>query len=195
MFKFEPYTLDLSDVIRLSDDDLFKLCAANPDLRIERNAAGQLEITVSTGFLSDARAMKIAIELGNWNGVHGEPGLVLGGTAGFFLPNRAMRVPDAAWISLNTWKAISAAELEKFVHLVPEFVVEVRSASDRLPALQSKMKEWIQNGCRLGWMIDPVQKEAGIYRADGSIETVSFESILSGEDTLPGFEFDLNTLP
>lgn len=193
MWDVEPYTLDLSSVIRLSDDDLLKICAANPDLRIERNAAGQLEIMSPSGSSSSACEAEFVGALHAWNKQHGD-GVVFTASGGFRLPNRAVRAADAAWVDLRDWNALTTEQQDKFAPVVPVFLVEVRSPSDRLPALQRKMEEWIQNGCRLAWLIDPIDQRATIYRADGTVEERRMDSVLSGEDTLPEFSFDLKAL-
>lgn len=193
MWEDQPYTLDLSDVIRISDDDLLKISAANPDLRIERNAAGQLEIMAPSGISSTVCETKFVGALYAWNERHGG-GIVCSGTGGFKLPNTAVRVPDASWFRVEVWNALSKDQQDKYAPIVPEFLVEVRSRTDSLNALHAKMHEWIENGCRMAWMIDPIKKEAYVYRADGSVEQPPFDSILTGEDVLPGFEFDLKKL-
>ena len=193
MWDVEPYTLDLSDVIRLSDDDLLKICAANPDLRIERNAAGQLEIMSPSGSSSSACEAKLVGALQVWNEQRGG-GIVFTASGGFRLPNRAVRAADAAWVRRIDWDALTREQQDKFAPVVPAFVVEVRSPSDRLPALMAKMKEWVRNGCLLAWLIDPIEEKAQVYRADGTIEERGMNDILSGEDVLPGFSFDLKSL-
>ncbi len=194
MWEPEPYVLDLSDVIRLSDEDLLKICAANPDLRIEQNAAGQLEIMPPAGASSSARHADIVGALKNWNAQRNE-GIVFDSSGGFRLPNGAMRAPDAAWIHLDRWGALTKDQQEKFAPVVPDFLVEIRSPSDSMSQLQAKMAEWMENGCRLGWLIDPFEHVAIVYRADGSAATQSFDEPLSGEDVLPGFTFDPHSLP
>lgn len=194
MWEPGPYVLDLADVIRLSDDDLLKISAANPLLQIERNANGHLEITPLAGALSSARAVKLAGVLCNWN-EKTNAGIVFGATGGFRLPNGAVRATDAAWVRLERWSALSAERQEKFAPLVPDFLVEIRSPSDSIGQLKAKMAEWIENGCRLAWLIDPYEHIVAIYRADGSRDTQSFDEPLSGEDVLPGFTFDPRTLP
>ncbi len=193
MWEIEPYTLDLSDVIRLSDEDLLKICAANPDVRIERNAAGQLEIMSPSGAESSAYEVKFVSALDVWNDRNGD-GIVFGASGGFRLPNGAVRAADAAWVRLAQWNALEKEEQRKYAPVIPEFVVEVRSPSDRLPALRQKMEEWIRNGCRLAWLIDPLERAATIYRADGTIDERRMDSVLSGEDVLPSFSFDQRTL-
>ena len=194
MWEPEPYVLDLSDVIRLSDEDLLKICAANPDLRIEQNAAGQLEIMPPAGASSGARDAQIARILGNWN-ERNKAGMVFGSSAGFRLPNGAMRAPDAAWVRLDRWSALSVDQQESFAPIVPDFLVEIRSPSDSIRQLDAKMQEWIENGCRLAWLIDPFERTAYVYRSDGSRTAQSFEQPLSGQDVLPGFTFDPHSLP
>lgn len=193
MWNVEPYTLDLSDVVQLSDDDLLTICAANPDLRIERNAGGQLEIMPRSGLSSSAYEATFVTALGTWNERQGDGGVVTA-SGGFSLPNGAMRAADAASIRRSDWDVLTAEQQEKFAPVVPQFVVEVRSPSDRLRALKKKMEEWIENGCRLAWMIDPIDERAVVYRADGAVEEHELRGVLTGEDVLPGFSFDLSTL-
>lgn len=194
MWDVEPYTLDLSDVIRLSDDHLLKICAANPDLRIERNAAGQLEIMSPSGITSSASEAEFVGALHAWNKHHGG-GIVVTARGGFHLPNGAVRAADAAWIRRRDWESLTKEQQDTFAPVVPAFVVEVRSPSDRLPALRRKMEEWIRNGCGLAWLIDPIEQSASVFRADGTVDEHGMDGTLSGEDVLPGFSFDLKTLP
>jgi Uma2 family endonuclease len=114
---------------------------------------------------------------------------------GFRLPNGSMRSPDLAWIKKERWEQLSPEDQEKFAPLTPDFVIEVRSRSDSLKELQNKMQEWIDNGCRLAWLIDPVQQKAYVYKREGLIKTAeTFNEQLSGEDVLSGFELDLSLL-
>jgi Uma2 family endonuclease len=193
MWDVEPYTLDLSSVIMLSDDDLLKVCAANPDLRIERTAGGQLEIMSPSGSSSSACEAEFVGALHAWNEREGA-GIVFTASGGFRLPNGAVRAADAAWVRLSDWKALTSEQQDKFAPVVPGLVVEVRSPSDRVGALRRKMEEWIRNGCRLAWLIDPIEQRATIFRSDGTVEEHGMEGLLSGEDVLPGFVFDLSRL-
>lgn len=189
MWEPEPYVLDLSDVIRLSDDDLLRICAANPDLQIEQNAAGQLEIMSPAGLSSSAIAVKVLGAVSAWDESRGD-GILFDGTGGFRLPNGALRAADVAWLLREKWEAVEPDQRDKFGRVVPDFVVEVRSPSDRLSHLTSKMTEWIENGCRLGWLIDPSEHQIHIYRPSTEPETVDFDRELSGENVLPGFTFN-----
>lgn len=194
MPETEPYVLDLTDVIRLSDDELLRVCAANPDLRIEQNAAGQLEIMPPAGLGSSARGAGLLIALGIWN-QESTDGIVLDSSAGFRLPNGALRSPDVSWLRREVWERFTPAEREKFIHVVPDFLVEIRSPTDGLSYARGKMAEWMENGCRLGWLIDPMERRVHVFRAGGRDEIVDFETELSGEDVLPGFTFDPRSLP
>lgn len=194
MWDVEPYTLDLSDVVKLSDGDLLAISAANPDLRIERSATGQLEIMSPSGSTSSACEAALVTALYTWNEQHRD-GIVFTSSGGFHLPNGAVRAADAAWVRRGDWDALTPDQREGFAPVVPEFLVEVRSPSDRLPALRTKMHEWIANGCRLAWLIDPINRSAAIYRADGTVTEAPFDETLNGEDVLPGFVFDPASLP
>jgi len=116
-------------------------------------------------------------------------------STGFKLPSGATRSPDACWISNERWGTLSRKDTEKFLPIVPNFVIEVRSRTDSLTKLKAKMQEWIDNGVSLGLLIDPKNKTSYIYRENGSIEIIEgFDKTLSGEDLMPGFEFDLGLL-
>ncbi|MEM6648318.1 MAG: Uma2 family endonuclease [Bacteroidota bacterium] len=186
-------TLDLSPVVQLTDDELFALCAANPLMHIERESNGNLVIMAPAGGATSSRNLNILLELGNWNRLH-NGGVVTGPDGGFRLPSGAMRAPDAAWTGRLRWEALSDDDREKFPPLCPDFVVELRSRSDRRGMLDAKMKEWMANGCRLAWLIDPFENEVVVYCADGSSERLGFDVTLNGEDVLPGFELDVRML-
>lgn len=139
--------------------------------------------------------LEIAGELRNY-AKKSSKGRTFGSSTGFKLPDGSTRAADAAWVSDEQIARLSSEERKSFARLVPEFIVEIRSDTDRLARLQKKMTDtWIANGVRLAWLIDPVEQKAYIYRADGSIQVVAdFSAKLGGEDVLPGFEFDLGLL-
>lgn len=180
--------------LRLSDEVFWRLCRANPNLRLERSSAGELIIVSPSGADSDRRNLGIAAQLWNWNQANGRPGVAFGPSAGFTLPNTAVRGPDAAWLSRDRWESLSEDDRARFTHICPEFVVEVRSPSDRKGELRAKMREYIMNGARLGWLIDPTiqARTVEIYRPDRPVEILKHPVTLSGEDVLPGFVLDLN---
>ena len=129
-----------------------------------------------------------------WN-LETDSGIVFDSNGGFLLPSGAMRAPDASWVAKERWEELLAAKREKFPPLCPDFVVELRSPTDWLPHAQVKMEEWMENGCRLAWLIDPQDERAYVYRADGTREVVaSFDEVLNGEDVLPGFTLSLDQL-
>ena len=137
---------------------------------------------------------KLIFALEQWNQTNNK-GLVFSSSTGFLLPNDAVRSPDASWISLERWQALPAAGKKRFPPLTPDFVAGIRSESDDLQVLQDKMREYIEQGARLGWLLDPQEKKAYIYRADGSVELVpGWDRPLSGEEVLAGFVFDLEGL-
>ena len=189
-----PLTLDLSSVATLSDAELFKLCEANRSLHIERNVKGELILMSPTSGRTSKRNSRIISRLDLWN-ERRSLGIVCDSSGGFRLPNGAIRAPDAAWLRLERWQALTDEELDSFLPLCPDFVVELMSKSDSLLSLQQKMEEWMENGCRLAWLINPEAEEVVIYRANGEREIIQgFDKQASGEDVLPGFMLDLDEL-
>ncbi len=189
-----PIILHTSDVVRLSDDELFRLCAANRELRIERDSNGNLILMAPAGGETSARNVNLGADLVIWNRKT-RLGIAFDSNGGFVLPNGAMRAPDISWIPIERWNGLSAEQRKKFLPLCPDFVVELRSPSDRLADVKKKMQEWMDNGCRLGWLIDPEEEKAYIYRQNGDQSVVeSFDETLSGEDVMPGFVLALKEL-
>ena len=177
-----------------SDVALYDFCMANRNLRIEREPNGQITIMPPTGGFTSNRNFKLLYALGKWQETYQE-GVVFDSSGGFILSDRSMRSPDAAWISTERWESLSQKEKEKFPPLCPDFVIELRSSSDRLQDLREKMEEWIANGCQLAWLIDPAAPKAYIYRLGKEVEEIEdFDQSLTGEDILKGFELKLSTL-
>jgi Uma2 family endonuclease len=186
--------LPFSEIGGLTNKQLFRLCASNKEIRIERTSKGDLIVMSPSGGKSGFRSLEIGGEVRSWNRI-AKLGIAFDSSTGFLLANGAMRSPDVAWIAIERWNKLADEEQEEFVPLCPDFVAEVMSKSDRLKTAQDKMHEWIENGCRLGWLFDPSHQKAYIYRADGSITEIdSYATSLSGEDVLPGFMFDLSLL-
>lgn len=177
----------------ISKEDFLKICAAYPDLNFEREANGMLIVLMPIFGGSAHREIKLMTRVNTWSEKHGE-GMAFSSSGGFDLPNGATKSPGVAWISDERLSKISLKEIENsFVPVVPDFVIELRSKTDRLKKVKEKMQEtWIANGVRLGWLIDPYEEKAYIYRADGSIEIIhNFDGSLSGEDVLTDFELEL----
>lgn len=179
---------------KMSEAEFYRFCRDNRDLRIERKANGEIEFISPTGFDTGMVNLVISSELYEWFQSR-KTGKIVGPDTGFTLPNGAIRSPDAAWVSEERAAAISKADKKRFPHICPDFVVELKSEGDAIQGLQEKMEEWIANGCRLSWLIDPEEEVVYIYREDGSCEEVhGFEQKLSGEEVLTGFELDLRKL-
>lgn len=178
----------------LTDDELFEFCVINKDLRIERDANLNIIIMAPVGGASGFFEKKIGYWIEHWL-ITNNAGISFSSSTGFLLPNGAMRAPDASWLSNERWATVPNEDKEKFLPVVPDFIVEVRSNTDTLKGTKEKMEEWIENGAQLAWLIDKKNEQTFIYRADGTIEkVVGFDKKLSGEDVLKGFELDLSLL-
>ena len=185
-----PLVLRLRPAVKLSENQFLKLCQLNRDLRIERNAEGELLIMPPTGGGSGNRNAEITRQLGNWARRDGT-GEFFDSSTGFQLPNTAVRAPDAAWIPRERWEQLSPAEREKFVPLCPDFVIELRSPTDRLRDVHDKMREYIANGTRLGWLLNPPTRQVYIYRPGARVERLDNPERVSGDPVLPGFMLNL----
>lgn len=184
--------LKLSPALELTEEQLLEICSLNDDIRIELNSRGELELMPPTSGNTSNQNFDIIIDLGIWVRADGT-GVGFESNAGFTLPNGAMRSPDAAWILKERWEALPGAERRSFAHICPDFVVELRSESDRLTTAQAKMEEYMANGARLGWLIDPVdpRHRVYIYRPDTPVEILEGPDAVSGDPELPGFVLDL----
>ena len=188
-----PWTITLDPVIEMTDDLFAEFCAMNDDMRIELTAEGILEIMPPAFAYTGNRNVKISAALENWAS-QDDSGLVFDSSAGFTLPNGAVRSPDASWILLSRWSALAPEEKNGFSSICPDFVVELRSDSDRLSVLQTKMEEYMANGARLGWLLDPLQRQAHIYRPGAQPEILDNPDSISGDPELPGFTLDLKPI-
>lgn len=183
-----PPTLELK--IDLTDEQFFQVCQNNRDLRFERTASGELVIMPPTGGETGKRNFEIVVQLGIWNKKH-NLGVGFDSSTGFKLPNGANRSPDVAWVLHERWEALTPQQRQKFLPLCPDFVVELCSPTDSLKQTQAKMQEYIDNGARLGWLIDAKARRVEIYRLNQDVEILEQPATLSGEDVLPGFILDL----
>jgi Uma2 family endonuclease len=186
-------TVHLNSIIDLSDEQYFQLCQANRDLRFERTATGELIIMSPTGGETGNRNGRIGQQLFNWVDVN-PSGIAFDSSTGFKLPNGADRSPDAAWIKLERWDTLTPSQKQKFIPLCPDFVIELLSPSDRIAVIQEKMQEYLDNGTRLGWLIDHKSKQVEIYRANREVEIIVSPKTLSGETVLPGFILNLEQI-
>ncbi|MCA2782250.1 Uma2 family endonuclease [Microcystis sp. M125S2] len=174
------------DTVNLSDEQFYRLCQVNPDWQLERNAQGELIVMPPDGGISGNREADFISLLWLWNRQTGL-GKVFSSATIFRLPKGGDRAPDAAWVSLTRWQALSREEQEKFPPICPDFVIELRSRSDSLPEIQAKMREYLHSGLRLGWLVNPQQQQVEIYRPQQPVEIMELPANLSGEDVLPGF--------
>jgi len=179
--------------IDLTEDQFFELCQNNRDLKFERTASGVLTIMSPTGGETSNRNMELSYQLQAWSRQN-NLGKAFDSSGGFKLPNGADRSPDASWVRRDRWDTLTPKQREKFVPLCPDFLVELRSASDALKPLQNKMKEYQENGAKLGWLIDPKNQRVEIYRPDQEVEILENPTTLSGENILPGFILDLTSI-
>lgn len=179
-----------ASVVDMDDDQFFYFCQVNDELRIERTAEGDLLIMAPEGSESGQNDAEIAVQLGNWAKRNGT-GVLFGSSAGFTLPNRAVRSPDASWVLKSRLKRFSREERRKFLSLCPDFVIELKSPTDRLADLKNKMVEYAENGARLGWLIDPDACQVFVYRPGKEVEVLNHPESVSGDPELPGFVLDL----
>ncbi len=192
----ETISLHVPPTVALTNEQFYHLCMANEEWRIELTAEGELIIMSPTGGESGIRNSGLTADLVIWNR-QTKLGFVFDSSTIFILPNGAKRRPDVSWVSRERWEALSAENRRKFPPLCPDFIIELRSESDSLSQLQSKMREYIANGLQLGWFLDPKTPLVEIYRANanGEVETLSFSldnlPNLSGESVLPGFILNL----
>ena len=186
-------SLNIPATLKISPEQFAEICQANSNLRLERTATGELIIMPPTGGDTSRKNSDINIELGIWNRETGL-GIVFDSSGGFTLPNGSNRSPDAAWIPLEKWNALTTEQQEKFLPFAPDFAIELRSPSDSLTALQAKMKEYQENGTRLGWLIDRQNRQVEIYRQGQEKEVKINPATLSGEDVLPGFSLSLESI-
>lgn len=180
------FTVALRPTLELTDEQFEQICQANRDLKFERTAKGELVIVALTGGETGRRNLNLTGQLWLWNQQTGL-GEGFDSSIGFRLPNGAIRSPDAAWVRLERWQTLTPEQRRKYVPLCPDFVVELRSASDELMDLQAKMQEYLDNGLQLGWLLDPETKTVEVYRSHQPVELLENPISLSGESVLPGF--------
>ncbi|MBD2214071.1 Uma2 family endonuclease [Nostoc linckia FACHB-104] len=186
-------TLKLDSVIKLTSEEFYQLCQDNPDLKLERNAEGELIIMPPTGGETGKRNVNLILQVAQWN-EQNQLGEVFDSSTGFTLPNGADRSPDVSWLEKSRWDALTPEQREKFIPLCPDFVIEILSPSDRLQKVQEKMRDYIDNGCRLGLLINRKKQELEIYRPQQPVEILTAPTTVSGEDVLPGFILNLQKI-
>lgn len=186
----QPVKIVIPDGTRLKTTahDFERLAAANRDLRLEMSGSGDLIVMAPEGSVTGNRNFEISVMLGIWVRIHG--GVGFGSSAGFTLPNGAIRSPDVAWISSDRWRGLPESEKSGFARIVPDFIVELRSPSDKIESCREKMAEYASVGVRLGWLIDPEAKTVTVYRPGQEPKLLENPERVPGEDVLPGFELE-----
>ncbi|BAZ83289.1 MAG: Uma2 family endonuclease [Sphaerospermopsis sp.] len=186
-------TLQIPQSLKFTDDEFVEIVAANKDLRLELSHQGELIVMSPTGGETGERNLELTGQVWFWNRTH-KLGKAFDSSTGFKLPLGGTRSPDVSWIKIERWNALTPEQRKKFLPLCPDFVIELVSESDDLADTQTKMQEYINNGLRLGWLLNPKDKQVEIYRQNQAVEILENPQSLSGEDVLPGFILDLQPI-
>jgi Uma2 family endonuclease len=189
-----PLLLDVHSItLRVTPEEFEKLCHDNPERSFELTASGELIVMPPVGGESGNSELELGIDLGNWNR-RTRLGKIFSSSTIFVLPNGAQRSPDAAWVELSRWEALTPEQRKKFPPLAPDFVIELRSATDRLPPLREKMEEYRANGVRLGLLIDPQDKQVEIYRQGQATSVLESPSSIDCSEVMPGFILSMSEI-
>ncbi len=188
-----PLILHTRPALEMDDRQFFEFCRLNRDWRIERTDEGDLEIMPPAGGETSSRNAIITAQMVGW-ALRDGTGIVTDSSGGFILPSGAVRSPDAAWVRRERLMALTAEQKQRFLPLCPDFVVELRSPSDSLAVLREKLAQYMENGARLGWLIDPESKQVHVHRPETDVQRLDETSELSGEPELPGFVLDLRAI-
>lgn len=189
-----PIVLQLGPLSqRMSDEEFLELCRLNRDLRIERTSGGAVIVMPPVGGEASSFSARVTARLVVWAEANGR-GIPFDSSGGFLLPNGAERSPDFAWVLVSRWQRLSRKQQQEFPPLCPDFVIEIRSPSDRLVPLQQKMREYLDNGASLGWLIDPLKRKVYVYRPDTAVGRLDAPKAISGDPLLPGCRLKLEDL-
>ena len=186
-----PMVVHFRPETRLDEDGFIRFCQDNSELRIEQTARGDLVIMAPAFSESGWRNAELSADFVVWSRKTGG-GRVFDSSSGFKLPNGALRSPDISWIAQQRLDGLSARESHGFMPLCPDFVLELRSPTDRLPQLKAKMKEYMESGAKLGWLVDPVEGQIFVYRPGQSVDRLERPLVISGEPVLKGFALELD---
>jgi Uma2 family endonuclease len=181
-----PLTVNLPSIAPLTHEQFYEFCQANRDLRIERTATGEVIIMPPAFSDTGNRNLKISQQLANWADQDGT-GECFDSSAGFTLPNGAMRSPDASWIKGNRWNALTEEQKASLAPICPDFVIELGASSNTLSSLQAKMQEYIDNGALLGFLIDRKNRTVHLYRPNRTPEILNDPTFVSADPELPEF--------
>ncbi|MBW4582317.1 MAG: Uma2 family endonuclease [Tildeniella nuda ZEHNDER 1965/U140] len=187
------FIINFDAIVQMTDEHLEQLCRANPDVKFERTAKGELVIVAPTGGETGSYNSELNADFVIWNR-QTKLGVVFDSSTCFKLPNGALRSPDVAWIKQDRWDALTPAQKAKFSPIAPDFVLELMSPSDELSDAQAKMREYIENGVKLGWLLNRKTRNVEIYRPHQPVENLASPPILSGEDVLPEFVLNVQSI-
>jgi len=188
-----PFTIDLSPITTLTFDQFEQLCNANPDVKFERTPTGELVIMSPTGGETGKGNAELLADFVIWNR-QAKLGVVFDSSTCFRLPRGGERSPDISWIQQSRWDALTSEQQRRFPPICPDFVLELLSPSDVLSRTQARMQEYLENGAKLGWLLNPEDKQAEIYRLGEAIEVSNAPERLAGDPVLPGFTLNLSWL-
>jgi Uma2 family endonuclease len=184
------YTIDLNSVIQMTDDQFYDLCRANPEIKFERSAQGELIIMAPTGGKTGNFNFELSADFAVWNR-QTRLGVGFDSSTCFKLPKGGNRSPDVAWIRQERWDTLTFAQRTKFPPICPDFVLELCAPTDLLKSVQAKLAEYLDNGAQLGWLINPQDRQVEIYRPDRPVEVLHAPATISGDPVLPGFILNL----
>ncbi|MEO0487987.1 MAG: Uma2 family endonuclease [Cyanobacteria bacterium J06659_2] len=187
------FTIDISPITTLTAEQFDRLCQANPEVKFERSPTGELVIMSPTGGETGKRNIEIGADFVIWNR-RTQLGVLFDSSTCFRLPGGGDRSPDVAWVERSRWEALTPEQQRKFPPLCPDFVLELRSPSDRLSWIQDKMREYLASGARLGWLLNPEDQQAEIYRPGHEVEVLQAPPTLLGEAVLTDFVLNLEWL-
>jgi len=185
-----PHLIGLTHV---THEQFEELCAEYPELWLELTSSGELIVMPPAGIETDRRNTDLILQFALWTKKDGT-GIAFGPTAGYTLPNGAIRAPDVSWMRREKWDSLSQFEKERFAHICPDFVVELRSRSDRLPTLINKMEEYMENGASLGWLIDPKKRRVYVFKPGEEMVVLENPTVVSGDPLLPGFQLQMEEI-
>lgn len=189
----ESIRVHLPEDLRMNDDEFTRFCQDNPDLKFERRKNGDIVFMANTGGESGNYNFEISADFAIWNR-QARFGKFFDSSTAFRLPDTSIMSPDISAVTQARWDALTPEQRRKILPLCPDFVLELRSQTDRLKDCHEKMNDWMENGCRLGWLIDMTNQLTYIYRLNQEPQEIVGLGQLSGEDVLPGFVLDLTAL-
>ena len=191
--KSDLLVLHIPKSMPFSEEQFFEFCVENKELRIERSIQGDFEIMSPTGGITGNRNLMLAAQLYNW-AIQNNTGIGFDSSTGFILPNGSTRSPDVSWVKKSRLAHLTSKQKQRFLPLCPDFVIELRSPTDSLKTLKKKMQEYMENGARLGWLINPQQQQVFIYQPEKSVVILERPKFLTDDLLLVGFKLEMRVI-